>query len=82
MIKSSFAVGYRINRVTKVVLGVTSIVPNLNGVLLRVENGEDIQVEKYELTSGDFLANMFISYEEPSSFEGIFNWEVIDRRKQ
>ena len=78
--KGSFAVGYRMNRVTKVVLGVTSIVPNLNGVLLFVENGRHIQIEKHELVGGDLLPNMFISYEDREDFEDIDHYEVIDCR--
>lgn len=63
MSKSSFAVGFRINRETVVVLGVTSIVPNMNGVLFFTEDGKNYEVEAHNMKDG-ILPNMFIDYEQ------------------
>ena len=65
MFKSSFTVGYlkfRNNEVeNNVVLGVTSIVPNLNGFLFFTEDGENHFIEKDEL-SHQTLCGMYMSY--------------------
>lgn len=63
MSKSSFAVGFKINRDTVVVLGVTSIVPNMNGVLFFTEDGKNYEVEARHLRN-EHLGNMFIDYEQ------------------
>lgn len=47
MCKSSFAVAIHGKKL--VILGVTSIVPNLNGVLLRTENRHDYQLDNDEM---------------------------------
>ena len=63
--KSSFTVRYRrINNPVTILLGVTSIVPNLNGILFYLENGQGHQVESYEMAVGDmqFLSGMCIEY--------------------
>lgn len=54
--KSSFAVVYRLcaGDDVNVVLGVTSIVPNLNGLLFFTEDREDHQVEYYQMRDGYF----------------------------
>lgn len=76
--KSSFAVGFQIHRKgTIVVTGVTSIVPNLNGVLLFTEDGQNVQIENYEMSDG-VIGNMFISYEPVSNFS---DYHVQDHRK-
>ena len=76
--KSSFSVGFQMRgcRKSKVVTGVISIVPNLNGVLLFVEDGHHVQIESYEMCDG-VLGNMFISYEPVSEFT---DYTVIDHR--
>ena len=75
MCKASFAVGYQMNGKTQVVLGVTSIFPNLNGVLLCTENGHHIQIERDDMRNG--LNNMFIDYDQ--DFEGM-NYTIQDCR--
>ena len=64
MSKASFAVQYHLSRYRKVVvvLGVTSIVPNLNGVLMFTENGRHHQVESYEMPD-KMLCGMSINYD-------------------
>ena len=77
MSKSSFAVGFQLpHKGTFVVTGVTSIVPNLNGVLLFTEDRQNVQIENYELIDG-VLGNMFISYEPVSEFT---DYHVQDHR--
>ena len=61
MIKTSFTVGYRLGKQNHVVLGVTSIVPNLNGFLFFTEDGENHFVESHELLF-ESLTGMYISY--------------------
>ena len=80
MIKSSFAVGYRMNRRTNVVLGVTSIVPNLNGVLMFTEDGENHFIESYQM--GEALCNMFISYEDDLADMNDIGYHIIDHRRK
>ena len=64
MSKASFAVQYCLPEYRKkvVVLGVTSIVPNLNGVLMFTENGRHHQVESYEMPD-NMLCGMSIDYD-------------------
>lgn len=53
MSKSSFTVYYKLPRYPwTIVLGVTSIMPNLNGFLFNTEDGEGHQIEHYELANG------------------------------
>lgn len=61
--RNSFVVRYWLpNRPVTYVLGVTSIVPNLDGVLMFVENGNHHQVEHYEMVD-DCLPGMSIDYD-------------------
>ena len=91
MSKSSFAVKYHLPQYRKsvVVLGVTSIVPNLNGVLMFTENGRHHQVESCDM-SDNMLCGMSIDYhltEEDISFDQEWadnhesQFQVIDGRK-
>lgn len=59
-IKDSFTVGYQQGRVTHIVCGVTSIVPNLNGVLMFTKDGRNHFIESYDMNG--LLGNMFIEY--------------------
>lgn len=63
MIKNHFTVGYRRNRQNHAVLGVTSIVPNLNGILMFTEDGQNHFIEQHELLDGTELIGMYISYD-------------------
>lgn len=78
MIKASFAVGYRKGRESHVVLGVTSIVPNLNGVLMFTEDGENHFIESCEIPNG--LCNAYIDYEQDDCIE--MADKVFDHRKK
>lgn len=64
MIKTSFTVSYRKNGVRHIILGVTSIVPNLNGLLLFTEDGKGYQIESDVLASKDFSPQirLFVEY--------------------
>ena len=90
MAKSSFSVRYHLPayRKTVAVLGVTSIYPNLNGVLFCTEDGRNHQVESHEMPD-KMLAGMSIDYnltEEDMSFDQEWadnhecQFEVIDGR--
>ena len=80
--KKSFSVGYRLpHKGTTVVLGVTSIVPNLNGVLLFVEDGDHVQIEAHMMTDG-LLGNMFIEYEPVLEDLTDMGYTVIDHRER
>lgn len=81
MSKRSFAVGYRIERKNYVVLGVTSIVPNMNGILMFTEDGNNHSIEQYELCAGDLLPNAWISYEDADSFTDLDGYTIIDHRE-
>lgn len=63
MIKTSFAVKYKVGHTTHVVAGVTAIVPNLNGVLMFTKDGENHFIESCDLRHG-ILPNMYIDYDE------------------
>lgn len=76
---SSFTVGYFLNGVTRVVFGVTSIVPNLNGILLFVENGNHIQIESHQMIEG-CLDDMFIDYVLDKDVYEDMGYTVIDCR--
>lgn len=67
--KSSFTVGFVLGDKRHVVYGVTSIVPNMNGVLFFTENRENFQVESHQMTSGNILGNMYIEYSTSEDFE-------------
>ena len=62
MIKSSFTVSYRSKRVRYTVLGVTSIVPNLNGFLFFTEDGKNHFVESCDLADGNSLNGVYFEY--------------------
>lgn len=62
MIKSSFTASYRSKRVRYTVLGVTSIVPNLNGFLFFTEDGENHFIENCDLAEGNSLNGVFFEY--------------------
>ena len=49
MIRNSFTVKYRYSKQRKFVLGVTSIVPNLNGFLFFTEDGQNHFIESSEV---------------------------------
>lgn len=70
MSKASFTVGYQLKGQTHVVLGVTSIVPNLNGFLFFTEDGHNHIIENYELNGGEceFLGNMFFEYTDDEGY--------------
>ncbi len=70
MSKSSFTVGYQLRGQTHVLLGVTSIVPNLNGFLFFTEDGHNHMVEHHELSGGEceFLGNMFFEYTDDEGY--------------
>ena len=63
MIKTSFTVKYHLRGFDHMILGVTSIVPNMNGILMFTEDGRNHFIESYELKDGAVLPKMFISYE-------------------
>lgn len=68
MSKKSFTVGFVCNGKIYVIYGVTSILPNLNGVLFQTENGEGYQVESFELREG-FLGSMYIEYSTDEDYK-------------
>lgn len=49
MIRSSFTVVYKKDRKTNYVTGVTSIVPNLNGLLFFTEDGRNHFIESHNM---------------------------------
>ena len=63
MIKKSFAVEYSLPhyRKTVIVLGVTSIVPNMNAILMFTENGENHFIESCDMRD-KMLSGMSIDY--------------------
>lgn len=66
MAKSSFTVGYTLHigdtYENHVVLGATSIVPNLNGFLIFTEDGKNHFISSWELTH-ETLTGVYLSYE-------------------
>ena len=78
MINKSFTVGFmkKGSRRTTIVSGVTSIVPNLNGVLMFTRSGENFFVESCDLVDG-ILPNMFIEY---STSEDIAQYDAQSDR--
>lgn len=79
MCKASFSVGFLIPNKGKtiVVMGVTSIVPNLGGVLLFTEDRCNYQIESWEMTEAS-LGNMFIDYVLGEDEFADMGYEVID----
>lgn len=79
MCKASFSVGFLIPHKGKtiVVMGVTSIVPNLGGVLLFTEDRRNYQIESWEMTEA-CLGNMFIDYVLGEDEFADMGYEVID----
>lgn len=61
MVKSSFTVSYRNQGVRTTVLGVTSIVPNLNGFLFFTEDGQNHFIECCDLKDNS-LSGIFFEY--------------------
>ena len=54
--RNSFAVAYHEKKV--VILGVTSIMPNLNGVLLNTENRLGYQIEAHDMKEQNTTLNI------------------------
>ena len=87
MVKSSFTVSYRIGRVRTTVLGVTSIVPNLNGFLFFTEDGQNHFIEWNDLTDNS-LTGVYFEYSTEVDLEIEFSearlcpesHKVIDHR--
>lgn len=88
MFKSSFTVCYTSHGNPEMcILGVTSIVPNLNGLLLFTEDGENFQIENYEMTCGDLSpsARLYIEYSSDEDIQEDLNnpeVKVFDHRKK
>ena len=72
MAKNSFDVAYHEKKV--VILGVTSIFPNLNGVLFQTEDQKGYQIEDYEMTG----VSLNIEYFDPTTMEIPDDYEVLD----
>ena len=68
MCRNSFTVGFSLNGKMYVIYGVTSIFPNLNGVLFQTENRKGYQVESYEMQE-DLIGNMYIEYSTDEYYE-------------
>ena len=89
MIRTSFTASYRSHRVRYTVLGVTSIVPNLNGFLFFTEDGENHFVESHELAEGNSLNGVYFEYSTEEDLAIEFEMatdspelnKVIDHRK-
>lgn len=90
MIRTSFTVSYHHKlKVRVTVLGVTSIVPNLNGFLFFTEDGENHFVESCDLFDNSLLG-MYLEYSTPEDIELEFSNaldcpaknKVIDHRKK
>ena len=72
MCKSSFTVSYLSPSNPEIcILGVISIVPNLNGLLLFTEDGEGFQIESYEMATCEKCSPFARLYIEYSSEEDI-----------
>lgn len=81
--KNSFTVGFVLGGKKIVILGVTSIHPNMNGVLFTTENSIGYQVESHQMTGGNILGNLYIEYSEPEDFyeyESSEDTELYDLR--
>lgn len=79
MIKTHFTVRYLIwkgaKREAHYVLGVTSIVPNMNGILMFTQDGRNHFIESYELKE-ETLRNILISY-DPIYEEEFSDGEIV-----
>lgn len=75
MFKSYFTVGF--NQQGKdeftLITGVTSIVPNLNGVLFFLHNGNTYQVESYMMSGDAGSLQLFIDYNDDWLVEELSN---------
>ena len=92
--KSSFTVNYKLaHKPFVTVLGVTSIVPNLNGFLFFTEDGEHHQIENHELDKfddGRFVAGMCLEYSSDEDIAEYFEqaqktpdkYKVYDHRER
>jgi len=72
MMKTSFGVAYHEKKV--VILGVTSIMPNLNGVLFNTENRRGYQIESHDMKG----VTLNIEYFNPKFMELPDDYTVID----
>ena len=90
MFNSSFTVRFRKMEAkhSTVVLGVTAVVPNLNGLLLFTEDGKGYQIESHEMLSydeGDSLhIRMKIEYSDEDDFDLYLEgtYDLHDHRKK
>lgn len=71
--KTSFAVAYHEKKV--VILGVTSIMPNLNGVLINTENRWGYQIEAHDMSDN---VTLNIEYFDPTVMELPDGYKVLD----
>ena len=87
MIRNSFTVSYRHHGIRTTILGVTSIVPNLNGFLFFTEDGENYFIEKCDLTTGNCLTGVYFEYSSAEDLADEFaeaeegSVVLIDHRK-
>lgn len=93
MFKASFTVNYKADKKPFVtVLGVTSIVPNLNGFLFFTEDGENHQIEAcdlYDLYGSKCVTGMCLEYSTDQDIKDYFEqakktpdkYVVIDHRE-
>lgn len=91
--KKSFTVNYKMAGTPFVtVLGVTSIVPNLNGFLFFTEDGKNHQIENCDLVDlygSKCVTGMCLEYSTDEDIEGYFEqakktpdkYTVIDHRE-
>lgn len=80
--KSSFTVTYKdAQHIHNIVLGVTSIMPNLNGLLLQTEDGHGIQIESWQMACG---IQLYVEYNELSEddINPDYDFIIIDRRSK
>lgn len=73
MFKTSFAVA--IHREKKIILGVTSIVPNLNGILFFTENRWNYQLEDEPSNNG-----FNIEYDDNGEYDFPDDYKILDYR--
>lgn len=71
---SKMKLGVAIHSMETIVLGVTSIMPNLGGILIQTENGNNLQVGNEE-----YYIHLVLDYDDgiPEVDE---DWKVIDGR--
>lgn len=93
MINKSFTVSYRTHGVRHTVLGVTSIVPNLNGLLFFTEDGHGHQIESCDMRcrrDESPFKRLCIEYSNDEDIDGEFynakqepsNYKVYDHRSK